>query len=779
MTNDQDKIYQLEYKLEQLTKKHQEFHREMNDLKFEINFLKKSLSTSSEEEKVVTPIIKEAPKRVEVEDFDVEKENKAPVRSNPIKQAIKKPREKTDFERWIGENLINKIGILITIIGVAIGAKYSIDNNLISPLTRIILGYFVGLGLMGFGIKLKKNYLNFSAVLVSGAMAIMYFITFAAYSFYDLIPQMLTFALMLLFTIFTVLAALNYNKQVIAIIGLVGAYALPYLLSTGTGNVAILFSYIAMINIGILVISFKKLWKQLYYTTFVLTNLIYSSWFAFAYRNKDGFAIAFSFLIIFFVIFYITSLAYKLINKEKLEKVNITILLSNAFIFFGIGMNLLDRFPSTSDYLGVFTLFNALIHAGVAFFIYKKNYVEKSLLKLIAGLVLIFVTITFPIQLDGEWVTLFWIGEAILLFWLGRKMQISYLERFSHPLILLSFISLVSDWEGSYYRYNADFTQIFNIHFFTNLFFVGAFGFMVYLMMKSTYKTTLKESSFLHTVVKNVISGAFLFVLYFTFYLEIDYHFNHLFESTAIDQIGEENAYNPKIYNYNISTLGGVWSYIYTFIFVTVLSLINVYKIKDKKLSNISLGLIGFTLLSFLINGLLLISDLRENYILRDESEYFIISIFNIVIRYISFVFLGATLYAGYKLVQQNYYSDKIRLIGNGIFHFVVLWILSSELIHWMDLAESTQSYKLGLSILWGLYSLFMISLGIGKNVKYLRLGAIFLFGITLLKLFFYDIIHLNTIAKTIVFVSLGILLLIISFLYNKFKHKITDEVSN
>ena len=93
---------------------------------------------------------------------------------------------KSDIEKFIGENLINKIGIAITVIGVAIGAKYSIEHELISPLTRMILGYLIGIGLLGFGIKLKKKYESYSTVLVSGAIAIMYFITYFAYSFYFL-----------------------------------------------------------------------------------------------------------------------------------------------------------------------------------------------------------------------------------------------------------------------------------------------------------------------------------------------------------------------------------------------------------------------------------------------------------------------------------------------------------------------------------------------------------------------------------------------------------------
>ena len=68
---------------------------------------------------------------------------------------------------------------------------------------------------------------------------------------------------------------------------------------------------------------------------------------------------------------------------------------------------------------------------------------------------------------------------------------------------------------------------------------------------------------------------------------------------------------------------------------------------------------------------------------------------------------------------------------------------------------------------------------GIWKKQKHLRIGAIGLFGATLIKLFFYDISHMDTISKTIVFVSLGILLLIISFLYNKYKNIISDEADN
>ena len=127
--------------------------------------------------------------------------------------------------------------------------------------------------------------------------------------------------------------------------------------------------------------------------------------------------------------------------------------------------------------------------------------------------------------------------------------------------------------------------------------------------------------------------------------------------------------------------------------------------------------------------------------------------------------------------MKSDLLKKDLTVIFDYLLYISLLWIISSELINILSLLGLTDSYKLGLSIVWGIYSLFLISLGIAKNKKHLRIGAMVLFGITLIKLFVYDISYLSTISKTIVFVSLGILLLIISFLYNKYKHLIIDDV--
>jgi uncharacterized membrane protein len=143
-------------------------------------------------------------------------------------------------------------------------------------------------------------------VLLSGCTAVLYFTTYAASVMYGLFPIPLAFALMVGFTCFTVLAALHYNRQVIAHVGMVGAYAVPFLLDTGSGRVGLLFSYMALINSGIAIIAFLRYWKSLHYTSFVFTWITVAGWILFGgYRSEDHWVLALGFVSLFFAIFYV------------------------------------------------------------------------------------------------------------------------------------------------------------------------------------------------------------------------------------------------------------------------------------------------------------------------------------------------------------------------------------------------------------------------------------------------------------------------------------------
>lgn len=708
-------------------------------------------------------------------------------RAAPPPTAARLPRTKSDLEKFIGENLINKIGIIITVIGVAIGAKYAIDHELVSPLTRIVLGYLAGGTLLGFAIKLKPRYENFSAVLLSGSMAILYFITYAAYSFYELIPQLLAFLLMMVFTAFTVVAAVTYNRQVIALIGMVGAYAVPFLLSDGSGRVAVLFSYVAIINLGILAISFRKYWRSLYYTSFGFTWIIYAAWWLLDYEPDTQLGLAFLFLTGFFIIFYLAFLGYKLIRKERFGIGDIILLLANSFVFFGFGYAIVSDHETGRHLLGLFTLCNAILHFFASLAIYRRKLADRNLFYFVSGLVLVFLTIAVPVQLDGNWVTLLWAGEAALLFWIGRTRNIGIYEKLSYPLMLLAFISIAHDWINYDQYYGTGLTDgygmgptgeplpLLNINFLSSLLFIAAFGFINIINRRHSAPAAPVSKTTVFRAVSFMIPAIFFIAVYYAFRLEIAAYWDSLYAASALTIPGDQQSIRHYI-DPDLQRFKTVWIINYSLLFVAALAFANTARLKSRQLGRVSIYLIVLALLAFLTQGLYALSELRESYLTQYLAAYYRRGAFHIGIRYISFAFVALALLSCHRYLLQEFGKRGVRMQFDLLLHICVLWILSSEVINWMDIAGSAQLYKLGLSILWGSYSLFLIILGIWKKRQYLRVAAISLFAITLVKLFFYDISHLNTLSRTLLFVLLGVLLLIISFLYNKYKHVIFDE---
>ncbi|TMM53365.1 DUF2339 domain-containing protein [Maribacter algarum] len=789
MADQHDRIEKLNEKLEALLNKQDGFAKELKALYREIEEVKKLGSepltskekTESKDEEIAGSIEDFIPLDNKVEAIKKDELQEPILAPQPIQKSthsgFQRPKSKSSWEKFIGENLINKVGIAILIIGVVIGAKYSIENNLISPLTRIVLGYLSGLGLLGFGIKLKAKYENYSAVLVSGALTILYFITFSGYSFYDLFPQLMAFGLMVVFTVFGVVAALKYNKQIIAHIGLVGAYAIPFLLSNDSGSAITLFSYVAIINIGILVIAFRKYWKPLYYSAFIFTWLIFGSFYAFSYETTKHFTIALVFICIFFALFYGIFLAYKLKANENFRKSDVAMLLLNSFIFYGLGYGLLNNHELGKELLGVFTLCNAFIHFVVSTILFRKKLADRNLFYLVSGLVLVFITIAIPVQLDGNWVTLLWALEAALLFWIGRTKNAAIYEYLSYPLMVLAFFSLLQDWSNSYGAYIKEdhFTSIANITFLSSLLFVACFGFINFIDKKTNSVAEVEKRNLMATVMSFGIPILFLLAIYGSFYLEIEYYWDKLFYNSEVEVVGQNN-FTYSEYNYDLKDFGSIWLQNYTLFFISALAFINVKRIRNRVFGIVTLVLSLIVTLIFLTSGLYILSELRQGFLNEDLSQYHGANSFGVGIRYVAFGFFALFLFALHKLSQADFMKINFKVPFEIIMHVSILWILSSELLNWMDLSGSDQNYKLGLSILWGVYSLFLIVVGIFKTKSYLRIGGIVLFGITLLKLFFYDIALMNTITKTIVFVSLGILLLVISFLYNKYKNKISDE---
>lgn len=682
------------------------------------------------------------------------------------------PKQSTNWERFIGENLFSKIGIVIIIIGVFIGVKYSIQHNLISPAMRLVLGYLMGIGLFVTGAMLKKKYESFSAILVSGAMTIFYFVTFIAYAVFGYFPQSLAFVLMFLFTAFTVLASLSYNQVVIAIIGLVGGYAVPFLLSNNSGQVEILFAYTAIINIGVLILSFYKQWRSLYISALFLTWLLLFSTWASAYQYDD-FVPYFVFNLVTFLTFYVAFIVQKIHRVQELEAVDVLLFLFSSLSFYAMGVWLiLDYYPNNRTFVAMFTLLNAVFHFLVGYYFHLKKTPSQALKYLVLVLALSFATLVIPIQFKGTWITIFWIAEAALLFGFGRTKKMPVYERISYAVVILATFSLLIDWgKGSYSIFDMEdasayITPFANSLFITGLLYSVAVGAMAYINDK------YKETGTLNKVLSFLFNIFSVLILYCTFYREISV----FCDMRALHQDPEiYNLYNHYEAYQDLNTFKGVWHIIYSVLFISAYSFLNVKYLKKKLLAELQIGLNFLLLTIFMTLGLYYFSELRERY-MEEAQEGGQLSLWFLNIRYVgllSLVVLGNSIYALSKFLE---FKTGARRVLEMLLHLVILWVASSELLHWTDIYESVANYKLGLTILWGGYAILLVVLGIFKRKKYQRISGIILVGFTLLKLFFYDTTHLDTLHKTIVFVLLGILLLVASFLYNKYTKEIEGE---
>jgi hypothetical protein len=317
-----------------------------------------------------------------------------------------------------------------------------------------------------------------------------------------------------------------------------------------------------------------------------------------------------------------------------------------------------------------------------------------------------------------------------------------------------------------------------NSGFMTSLLFLAFMGLINYLNYSPEYPSPFIQENEFRKLVSFLLTSVFLLVLYFSFIIEISSYWNSLYNA-SIMEIKEPGQDNPfKYRNEDLLRFKSIWILNYSGFFLFLFSVLNIFKFKSIAWGHINFILNSALILMFLAAGLLFLSELRDSYLNQTLSRFYHRGVFNVVIRYVSFVFAALTL-ASIKL-----YSDRLltqsrsldqKIISDIIVYISLIWIFSSELLSWMDILRFTQSYKLALSILWGIYALFLIVIGIWKMKKHLRVMAIILFAVTLVKLFSYDLSHLNTVSKTIVFITLGILLLIISFLYNKYRNVITD----
>jgi uncharacterized membrane protein len=246
-----------------------------------------------------------------------------------------------------------------------------------------------------------------------------------------LIGQLPAFVLMSLVTTTAVLLAARYDALAIAILGLIGGFLTPILLSTGKDNQAGLFSYITLLDLGVLALAYFKQWRVLNYLAYLATALISAAWMDEWYTPAKLWMTIFFFTLLF-VIFALLAILHNVINRTLVEKSEIFLILINAGLYFGVSYDLLEsRYDS---YLGLFAILVSAFYLGLGYLTYSRDREDRYLVLTFLGLASIFLTLAIPIQLNQQWVTMAWALEGAALTWIGLRAE-SRLTRYAALLV--------------------------------------------------------------------------------------------------------------------------------------------------------------------------------------------------------------------------------------------------------------------------------------------------------------------------------------------------------
>ena len=168
-----------------------------------------------------------------------------------------------NWEQFMGVKLLAWVGGLAAFLAVAFFVKHSFEQNWISPEVRMALGFLAGLGMLVGGVAMsRKEYPVLAHTLCGTGVVILYAVTFACrsvyhFEFFGLIP---TFLLMVLITATAFVLAVRLKAMVVAILGMLGGFLTPILLSTGQDNPFGLFGYIAILDAGLILVALHRRW---------------------------------------------------------------------------------------------------------------------------------------------------------------------------------------------------------------------------------------------------------------------------------------------------------------------------------------------------------------------------------------------------------------------------------------------------------------------------------------------------------------------------------------
>lgn len=327
-------------------------------------------------------------------------------------------------KRWLTSgNVPVKVGVILSLIGVGFLVRVAVDRDWIAlPIEFRLVGVALfGLALLGLGWRLRAARPNYALSLQGGGISIVYLTTYAAFAFYDLLPPVLAFTLLVIVTLAAGALAVLQNSRELAVLGIVGGFLAPVLASTEAGDHVVLFSYYALLNAAVLGIAWFRAWRELNLLSFLFTFGVGAVWGHSEYTPAE-YASTQPFLILFVAMYIVIPVLFAHRVAPRIRGfVDGTLVFGTPLVGFGLQTQLVG---DTEYGLAISAATLAGVYAALGIWLLRRGIVElRVLAEAFLSLAIVFVTIAMPLAFDARWTSAAWSVQGAAMVWLGLRQS--------------------------------------------------------------------------------------------------------------------------------------------------------------------------------------------------------------------------------------------------------------------------------------------------------------------------------------------------------------------
>ncbi len=159
---------------------------------------------------------------------------------------------------------VARAGVVLLLVGVSFLVRMGVEQGWLTPAVRVTGGVVIGVALSAFGLLARTSRPAYSQLLVGGGVVAFYLSAFGAWSVWHLVPYEAAFAFCVLTTAFAFAAAVRLSAEWLALLGVVGGYATPFMLFSPYSNVPALVAYSLLLLGGYLMVYVFRGWRSVY-----------------------------------------------------------------------------------------------------------------------------------------------------------------------------------------------------------------------------------------------------------------------------------------------------------------------------------------------------------------------------------------------------------------------------------------------------------------------------------------------------------------------------------